>query len=195
MGRCIALSATGVDRGELPFAGLVCRGEEVIAEAMNEVAQRSDVTRHAELVAISKSQKVLGKKDLSDCTLYTTVEPCAMCAFAVRETGIRRVVFAIRSPMMGGLSRWNILRDSELSSAMPEVFGSVPEVAAGFMGEEAAKVWHKWNPLVWALIKHRRLLDGDNLTGQELLSAIPPRRGLLRRAFTLLKQLPALLWK
>lgn len=70
-----------------------------------------------------KRKKTLGTKDLSACTLYTIVEPCAMCSFAIRETRIGRVVFSIKSPMMGGLSKWNVLRGTEASHALPEVFG------------------------------------------------------------------------
>ena len=69
-----------------------------------------------------------------------------------------RVVFAIDSPMMGGYSKWNVLRDKGLSRKMPEAFGPAPEVIAGFMREDAEKVWRSWNPLGWAVIKHRGLL-------------------------------------
>lgn len=184
MARCIRLSATGIKHGELPFACLVCRDGEVVAETFNQVSRSEDITRHAELVAISETQKILGSKNLTDCTLYTTVEPCAMCSFAVRETGIGRVVFAITSPMMGGLSKWNVLRDTQLSNAMPEVFGAVPEVIAGLMQDEAEQVWQAWHPLIWAVIKHRGYLGGGSAdAGYQTLDAIPDQRGLLRRIF------------
>ena len=125
MERCIRLSAKGIEQGELPFAGLICRDDDVLVETPNQVSASGDITRHAEMVAMSKAQEILGRKDLSDCTLYSTVKPCAMCAFAAREIRIGRVAFAIRSPMMGGLSKWNVLRDTALSSAMPEVFEAV----------------------------------------------------------------------
>lgn len=184
MERCIRLSATAIQCGELPFATLICRGDDVVVEAINQVVHSADITRHAELVAVSEAQKILGHKDLADCTLYTTVEPCAMCSFAIRETRIGRVVFSIKSPMMGGLSKWNILRDAELSHAMPEVFGSVPEVIAGLMLHEAEKIWRNWNPLIWPIIKYRGYLGGgDDLSSREHLHAIPERIGLLRRLF------------
>ncbi|HEY7231008.1 MAG TPA: nucleoside deaminase [Pseudolabrys sp.] len=185
MKRCIRLSEKGIEEGELPFAGLICRGGDILAETANQVLRSDDITRHAELVAISKAQEILGRKDLSDCTLYSTVEPCAMCSFAVRETRIARVAFAIRSPMMGGLSKWNVLRDAELSNAMPEVFGPVPEVIAGLMQDEAELVWQAWNPLIWAFIKRRGYLGNQNgKDTSETLHAIPARHGLLRRLFT-----------
>ena len=184
--RCIRLSAAAVQRGELPFAALICKGRDVVIETTNQVVQDADVTRHAELIAISQAQKILGRKELADCTLYTTVEPCAMCSFATRETRIGRVVFSIRSPKMGGLSKWNVLRDTELSHAMPEVFGPVPEVIAGLSRHEAEKVWENWNPLFWAVIKRRGYLGGsETSTDCEHLHAIAERRSLLRRIFSL----------
>jgi tRNA(adenine34) deaminase len=184
MERCIGLSAKGIEQGEMPFASLMCRDAEILVEATNQVSRAEDITRHAEMVAISKAQHILGRKILSDCTLYATVEPCAMCAFAARETRIGRVVFAIKSPMMGGVSKWNVLRDTELSNAMPEVFGPVPEVVAGLLQEEAERIWHSWNPLIWAVIKYRGYLGSYGAdVGYRTLHAIPERHGLLRRLF------------
>lgn len=185
MDRCIRLSETATQRGELPFAALICRGHDVVAEATNRVVHDGDVTRHAEMVAISEAQKILKRRDLADCTLYTTVEPCAMCSYAIRETRIGRVVYSIKSPIMGGLSKWNVLRDAQLSHALPEVFGSVPEVIAGLLRRKAEKVWAMWNPLFWSAIKLRGYLGGDVQDGCEHLPAIPERRGLLRKLFSL----------
>ena len=86
MARCIELARAGGKAGEYPFAAIVCRGGVVIAEATNQVASEGDVTRHAEIVAISRAQRTIGSRDLSGCTLYTTVEPCPMCSFPIRET-------------------------------------------------------------------------------------------------------------
>ncbi|HZP68767.1 MAG TPA: nucleoside deaminase [Pseudolabrys sp.] len=185
MERCIRLSAKGIEQGEMPFAGLIARGGDVLVETPNQVAASGDATRHAELVAMSKAQGILGHKNLSDCTLYSMVEPCPMCAFAAREIRIGRVVFAIRSPVMGGLSKWNVLRDPSLSGALPEVFGPVPEVIAGLMQSEAEQVWQAWNPLIWALIKRRGYLGGEpDETASITLPALPERSGWLRRLFT-----------
>ena len=186
MERCVRLAEEAVQQRELPFAALVCKDGSVVVEAGNQVVRSSDVTRHAELVAISEAQKILGSAGLSGCTLYTIVEPCAMCAFALRETRISRVAFCIRSPMMGGLSKWDVLRDPELSHAMPEVFGPVPEVIAGLLRSEAENVWRRWNPVFWAIIQKRGYLGGGGTS--EYLPSIPQRRSLLRRLFTLHKK-------
>jgi tRNA(adenine34) deaminase len=155
MRRCITLSAAATRNGEFPFAAIVCDGADIVAEVTNCVAQDRDVTRHAELLAISKAQQVLGTKDLSRCTIYSNVEPCVMCSFPIRETRIARVVFAISSPLMGGYSKWSVLRDAEISNVMPEAFGPVPELIAGLLQADAEKVWWKWNPAIWGVIRYR----------------------------------------
>jgi tRNA(adenine34) deaminase len=57
-----------------------------VTEATNRVVRDGDVARHAEMVAMSEAQRVLGTRQLSRCTLYTNVEPCAMCCYCIRET-------------------------------------------------------------------------------------------------------------
>jgi tRNA(adenine34) deaminase len=155
MERCVELARTAGGSGEFPFAALVCNGEGVVSEAINRVDRDADVTRHAELVVVSEAQRVLGRNDLSDCTIYSTVEPCAMCSFPIRETRISKVVFALRSPLMGGFSKFGILQDSNISSAMPEFFGDPPEIVGGVLVREAEKAWRNCNPLVWAVIRYR----------------------------------------
>ena len=162
MRRCIELSRIAASRGELPFAAIVCRGTEIVAEATNEVAGRADVTQHAELLAVSKAQRALGSTRLKPCTIYSNVEPCIMCSLPIRETGIGRVVFSIRSPVMGGFSRWNVLGDRKLSTAMPIYFRRPPEILTGLLVEEAEEVWSNWRPLLWKLIKLRGCFGGGH---------------------------------
>jgi len=162
MQHCIHLSSTA-PRQELPIACVICDGHNIVAEGTNEVQRNSDVTRHAEVVAISRAQKFLKRKKLSHCTLYTTVEPCPICSFAIRETQISRVVYAMSSPLMGGMSRWNILRDAELSNVVPEIFGPVPEVVGNVLWKEAAEVWSQWSPIAWQIIKYRQCFGPEPL--------------------------------
>jgi tRNA(adenine34) deaminase len=161
MERCIALARAGLREREMPFACLICRDDHVVAEAMNAVRRSGDITRHAEMVAMSAAQKVVGRRRLSGCTLYTTVEPCAMCSYAIRETRISRVVFAMRSPRMGGSSKWNVLTDSEISHVMPEIFGRPPELRAGVLRHEAEQAWKAWNPFFWGIIRMRGVFGGE----------------------------------
>jgi tRNA(adenine34) deaminase len=155
MKRCLALARQGAEQGELPFGAVIASRGGIIAEATNRVASESDVTRHAELVALSEAQKILRRKRLPDCTLYSIVEPCPMCSFPAREARIARVVFAISSPIMGGFSKWDVLSDNDLSSKLPEVFGPAPEIVFGLLSQQAEQVWNDWNPLAWRFMRRR----------------------------------------
>jgi tRNA(adenine34) deaminase len=158
MARCIELSRVAATKGEYPFATVIALDGQVVAEAINQTIRDRDLTRHAEVIAISNAQKATRRQQLRQVTLYTNVEPCAMCSYCIREASVGRVVFAIASPVMGGLSKWNILRDDGISERMPQVFGAVPEVISGLMFNEARQAWREWNPLIWKMIELRGLL-------------------------------------
>jgi len=155
MERCLELAQRGADKGELPFGAVIVSRGQVVAEATNCVSSEGDVTRHAEIVALSNAQKVLKRKRLQDSTLYTIVEPCPMCSFPAREARIGRVVFALSSPVMGGYSKWDVLKDAGLSSKLPEVFGPPPEIVSGLLSAQAEQVWSRWHPLAWRIMKRR----------------------------------------
>jgi tRNA(adenine34) deaminase len=159
MTHCIALSKDSGEAGEYPYAAVVCHHGTIVAESINRVAHDGDVTRHAEVVAISLAQKVLRSVSLDDCEIYVNAEPCAFCCYAIRESRIRRVLFGLSSRHMGGLSKWNVLSDNGLSSVMPDVFGPPPEIVAGFMATEAERALVKWNPLIAKVIKWRGLFS------------------------------------
>jgi tRNA(adenine34) deaminase len=167
MARCVELSRIAVGKGEYPFGTVIARDGQILAEAINHTIRDGDVTRHAEVIALSQAQKAIGREQLRHYTLYTNIEPCAMCSYCIREAWIGRVVFALSSPVMGGMSKWNILRDDDMASRMPQIFAAVPEVVSGVLAHEAQQAWRDWNPLAWQMIKLRGLLtepcvhDGD----------------------------------
>ena len=154
---CIALSKQSGKAGEYPYAAVVCRDGAIVAESINRVVHDGDVTRHAEVVAIAQAQKALRSVSLDDCEIFVNAEPCAFCCYAIRESRIRRVVFGLNSPHMGGVSKWNVLADNDLNAAMPEVFAPPPEIVAGFMAKEAEEALIEWNPLIAEIIKQRGL--------------------------------------
>ena len=178
MERCIALSREAVSEGEYPFACVIAENGRVVVETTNRVARDCDVTRHAELMAVSEAQRKLGRTKLTGCTLYTTVEPCPMCSFPIREARISRVVYAIRSPLMGGSSRWDVLGDSVLSAQLPEAFSEAPEVIAGVLRREAEQVWWRMNPLVWGVIRLRGVFGGRDSGERRPAGALKPAHGL-----------------
>jgi tRNA(adenine34) deaminase len=187
MMRCIAVSVRSGEEGEYPYGVVICQAGKVLVESTNRVAHEHDVTRHAEVVAISQAQKALGTVNLDDCVIYTSAEPCAYCSYAIRECRIVRVIYALRSPHMGGVSKWAVLPDEDLSKTMPEVFDPPPEIIAGFMAYEVEQALLKWNPLMWGIVKKRGLLVAgpvEKVHVRELDDRHPWRRltALLRAA-------------
>ena len=173
MARCIELSRTAVSKGEYPFGTVIALDGEVVAEGINSTIRDGDVSRHAEISALSRAQKMVGREGLRRGTLYTNIEPCAMCAYCIREAWVSRVVYALASPVMGGLSKWNILRDDGLADRMPEIFGAVPEVVSGVLLKEAQQAWRDWSPFAWEMIKLRGLLTDP--VGRRVASRCSPR--------------------
>jgi tRNA(adenine34) deaminase len=148
MARCIQLAKSGAAQGEYPFGSLIALGETVVSEGVNYSIREADESRHAEIIAIALARRTLTKKLLRDCTIYSTVEPCAMCSFVIRAAGIRRVVFALHSPVMGGMSRWDILRHQTSSRRLRFLYGPEPEIVSGVCAEEAQNVWSDWRPFI-----------------------------------------------
>jgi tRNA(Arg) A34 adenosine deaminase TadA len=117
MARCEELAAQARGQGEASVGAVIVRERHVIAEAMEQVVAQHDVTGHAELLAIRAACRNLNTFDLSGCTLYTNVEPCIMCSFAIRETGIEHVVIGRAVEEIGGAtSRFPILTDDSIGS-------------------------------------------------------------------------------
>ncbi len=145
MRRCVELSNQSVEKGDNPFGCVIVKNNEILVESGNDI-KKSDVTCHAEILAMRKAQEILKTSDLSDCTIYSNCEPCPMCAFMMRELKFHTVVFALTSPYMGGYSKWDILQDEGLQKFEP-VFSKPPEVVIGVLKKEAEKVFKKagWN--------------------------------------------------
>jgi tRNA(Arg) A34 adenosine deaminase TadA len=131
--RCIELARAAAGRGNAPFGSVIVREGRIVAEGENTVDTDLDPTAHAETVAIRNACRALGRLDLADCELYTSCEPCWICSTAIRETGIRRVVFAARGPTTGGHSSpYPVLG----YTGNPR-WGPAPEVAAGVLEDRS----------------------------------------------------------
>lgn len=104
--RTIALSAESRARGRHPFAALVAdaQGRIIASAGNNSMPPEGDPTQHAELVAAAQAARRLAPDALARCTLYTSAEPCCMCAGAVYWTGIGRVVYALSESALLGLT-------------------------------------------------------------------------------------------
>jgi len=121
-------------RSEVPVAAMVVDSNgEVLARSTNKTIELNDPTAHAEIVAIREASKRLSSWRLEGCTLIVTLEPCVMCAGAIKTARIPKVVFGAWDERVGGSgSRYDILRDSRLG---PEV-----EVISGVLENECSAV-------------------------------------------------------
>jgi len=89
------------EAGEVPVGCVVVREGEIIARAGNRTVRDRDPTAHAEILAIRQAAKALGSERLTDCDLYVTLEPCAMCAGAIMHARIARLVYGASDPKTG----------------------------------------------------------------------------------------------
>jgi len=89
------------DAGEVPVGAVLASGDQLIARCHNSTELLKDVTAHAEILAITAASQYLGSKYLLDCTLYVTLEPCVMCAGALRWAQIGRVIYATADDKAG----------------------------------------------------------------------------------------------
>ncbi len=142
--QAIDLALKARNDGRHPFGSLVVneRGETIVAARNNAVRPKGDPTQHAEMLACGEAARLLTEAELAKCTLYTSTEPCAMCAGAIYWTGIGRVVFALAET---GLLRYTGSHTENPTLDLPcrEVFarGQKPIVVAGpLLEDEAGKV-------------------------------------------------------
>ena len=131
MRRALDLAREAAEDGEVPVGAVVTCGDELIAEARNAMRGCSDPTAHAEMVAIRAAAAKLGTSRLDECTLWVTLEPCAMCASAVAVARMKALRFGTDDPKGGGVVHG------------PRIFSQPtchhrPDVLAGIGEEESA---------------------------------------------------------
>lgn len=132
MAIALELARYAADRGEVPVGAVVVDAAGmVIARAHNRVESPPDPAGHAEILALRAAAEVLGTPRLSDCDLYVTLEPCAMCAQAIAHARIRRLVFGAYDPKGGGVDHGPRIFTQPTCHHRPEVVGGVEETAAG----------------------------------------------------------------
>jgi tRNA(Arg) A34 adenosine deaminase TadA len=144
--RAIELAREAREDGRHPFGALIVneRGETVVEARNNAVRPLGDPTQHAETVACSAAAKLLTEVELAKCTLYTSTEPCAMCAGAIYWTGIGRVVFGMAEQ---GLLEFTGNNEENPTLDLPcrQVFarGQRRIVVAGPLLEDEARMVHE----------------------------------------------------
>jgi tRNA(adenine34) deaminase len=133
MHRAIEVANGCLDHGDVPIGCVIVRDGVEIAAGGNERELREDPTAHAEILALQRAAAATGHWRLEGCTLYVTLEPCAMCAGAIVLARVPRVVFGAPDPKAGFAgSLGNLLRDDRLNHRV--------ELTGGVVGEECGEV-------------------------------------------------------
>src|SRR5215216_4259244 len=116
MGEALRLAKRAAVHEEVPIGAVVVFQGEIIARAYNQVETLKDATAHAEMLALTQAEAVIGDWRLSECELYVTKEPCAMCAGAIVHTRVKRVIFGCLAPKDGAAgSLLNLLQHPKLN--------------------------------------------------------------------------------
>jgi tRNA(adenine34) deaminase len=133
MHAALAEARLAAEAGEVPIGAVVVREGEVVARGQNRVLRDLDPTAHAEIVALRAAATAVGNYRLNGCTLYVTLEPCAMCAGAMIHARLARLVFAASDPKAGAAgSVLGVLNHPQLNHQMA--------VESGILADEAAEL-------------------------------------------------------
>lgn len=140
MQRALALAQRAAERGEVPVGAVIIRGGKVIAEGHNSPRTDHDPTAHAEIVAIREAARVLGQDRLSDCELWVTLEPCAMCAGAIAHARIGSLYYAADDPKGGAVEHGARVFEQAQCLHRPDVYsgmgaGEAAELLKAFFKE------------------------------------------------------------
>lgn len=122
--------------GDVPVGAVVVREGRVIARAHNERELRGDPTAHAEVLALRAAADAVGRWRLDGCTLYVTLEPCVMCAGAMQQSRIDRVVFGAPDPKGGATGTlYNVAADPRLNHEVDVTHGVLAEESSQLLSE------------------------------------------------------------
>lgn len=132
MKRALSKAKTAAKYGEVPIGAVIVKDGEVIASGRNMREKKNNALHHAEIIAIDRACKKTGAWRLNDCTLYVTMEPCPMCAGAIVNSRIKRVVFGCYDKKAGALGTVFNLHDYPLNHKY--------EVEGGILEKECALI-------------------------------------------------------
>jgi tRNA(adenine34) deaminase len=132
MKQAIQLAEQAFEEDEVPIGAIVVCRNRIIGRGYNQVEKLKDSTAHAEMLAITAASDYLGSKHLTECTLYVTIEPCPMCAGALRWVQVPAVVYGASEPKTG-YSRFG-----------PEMLHPKTQVSRGVLADECAELMRRF---------------------------------------------------
>jgi len=127
MRRALDLAAEAAADGEVPVGAVVTCGDEIVAETRNAMRGSTDPTAHAEMEAIRAAGAKLGTSRLDECTIWVTLEPCAMCAAAIGLARFKELRFAAEDPKGGGVIHGPRIFTQPTCHHRPDVLGGIGE--------------------------------------------------------------------
>lgn len=134
--RCVELARQAIASGDTPVGSLIVHGDELVSEGVEAVRARNDATAHAEMEALRRAFGRRRSRDLTGCTLYTSVEPCIMCAYAIRLARISVVVSGARGGDAGqAINGHIVLIDERVAPGRPP-----PVVVRDVLAQECENV-------------------------------------------------------
>ena len=136
MGHALALAREAILLGEVPVGAVIVRGGRILAQAFNLRETLNDPTAHAERIALTLAGQALGTWRLDGCTLYVTLEPCPMCAGAIVQSRIARVVYGATDPKAGACDTlYQIVTDPRLNHRAVVTGGVLQEECGALLSD------------------------------------------------------------
>jgi tRNA(adenine34) deaminase len=133
MAQALAQARLAAAEGEVPIGAVVVADGRIVGRGRNARERLNDPTAHAEVLALQEASRVLGRWRLSGATMYATLEPCPMCAGALVNARVDRLVYAIADPKAGAVDTlFDMLRDARLNHRV--------QVASGILAEECGEI-------------------------------------------------------
>ncbi len=134
MARAVEMAKMAASRGEVPVGAVLTKDDAILAEGHNLTVTTNDPTAHAEVVVIREAARTLGDWRLTECTLYVTLEPCAMCAGALVLSRMKRLVFGASDPKAGMVrSLGNVVQDERLNHRIEVTGGTLADVSGDLL--------------------------------------------------------------
>jgi tRNA(adenine34) deaminase len=134
MKTAMQLAQESYDLGEVPVGAIVVKNNKIIGRGRNTVISDNDVTAHAEINAIREASKMIGNYRLVDCNMFVTLEPCHMCAKAIVDARLDKLVFAAKEPKTGSIcSIDNFLENKALNHLVEFKYGLIEEISANLL--------------------------------------------------------------
>jgi tRNA(adenine34) deaminase len=136
MKRALLHARQAAERGEVPVGAVVVHDHQIVGNGCNRREELQSPMAHAEIFALEEASRKLGNWRLTQCDLYVTLEPCIMCAGAILQARLRRIIFGCLDPKAGAvLSLYRLCGDRRLNHQVPAISGVLAEECATVLAE------------------------------------------------------------